>query len=169
MLRRTLPFARGLCTLFLFLALTVSPAWSQKPAPGSQSPILNPVLPVGVQRGQPADLLLTGTNLAGLTGVALGTPAEVTIPTADKNGEDNAKLKVQLKLPADTPLGLYALRLATKRGLSNIQLLAVDEEAANRPGLVVGHRLCSLRLVHRDLPRALAKCIASAGLLFIVR
>ncbi len=34
---------------------------------------------------------------------------------------------MQLKLPTKTPLGLYPLRLATRRGLSNLRLLAVDD------------------------------------------
>ncbi len=116
-----------LFTVLVLLGLAATPGWSQKPPPGSQAPTLNAFLPVGVQRGQPVELLLTGTNLAGPTGLTLGTPAEVTIPTTDKNGTDNAKLKVQVKLPADTPLGLYAIRLGTKRGLSNPQLIAVDD------------------------------------------
>jgi hypothetical protein len=87
---------------------------------------VNALQPAGVQRGQMVELSLTGTNLAGPTALSLGIPAEVTFPTTDKNGQDNAKLKVQLKLPPDTPLGLYPLRLATKRGLSNVQIVAVD-------------------------------------------
>jgi hypothetical protein len=123
MIRRTL----CLSAVVFLIGLLATPAWSQKPPPGSQAPTLNAFLPAGLQRGQSVELSLTGTNLAGPTGVALGTPADVTIPTTDKNGQDNAKLKVQIKVPADTPLGLYPLRLATKRGLSNVHLIAVDE------------------------------------------
>jgi hypothetical protein len=127
MIRRTLRLVLFVFGLAALLGLAVSPGWSQKPVPGAQAPNLNAFVPIGLQRGKSADLTLTGVNLAGPTGVSLGTPAEVTIPTADKNGTDNAKLKVQLKLPAETPLGLYPLRLATKRGLSNIHLVAVDD------------------------------------------
>jgi hypothetical protein len=111
----------------LLVDLVAVPAWSQKPPPGSQAPTLNAFLPIGLQRGQVTELVLTGTNLAGPTGFSLGTAAEITIPMADKNGQDNTKLKVQLKVPAQTPLGLYPLRLATKRGLSNYRLVAVDD------------------------------------------
>jgi hypothetical protein len=125
--RRILRFALAFWGLILVFGLAVPPGWSQKPAPGAQAPTLNPLLPIGLQRGQPVELLLTGANLAGPTGISLGTPVEASIPTADKNGQDNAKLKVQLKMPADTPLGLYPLRVATARGLSNFRLVAVDD------------------------------------------
>lgn len=127
MIRRICRWLPFLSTFALAIGFLATPSQAQKPAPGSQSPTLNVCMPLGVQRGKPADLLLLGTNLAGPTGLSLGTPADITVPTADKNGLDNAKLKVQLKVPADTPLGLYPLRLATKRGLSNLQLVAVDE------------------------------------------
>jgi hypothetical protein len=126
MLRRCL---RWLCCLSAAVLFGLIPtrAWSQKPPPGSQAPTVNAFVPVGLQRGQAVEVTLTGTNLANPTGVSLGAPVEVTIPTADKNGTDNAKFKVQLKLPADMPIGLYPLRLATKRGLSNLRLVAIDD------------------------------------------
>lgn len=127
MMRRTLRASLSLVTLAVLVTLGATPGWSQKPVPGSRAPNLNAFIPVGLQRGQSVELLLTGVNLAGPTGLALGTPAEVVIPTTDKNGQDNVKLKVQLKLPADTPLGLYPMRLATQRGLSNLRLVAVDD------------------------------------------
>jgi hypothetical protein len=127
MTRRFFRAALYVLVLAVFVGLFATPGWSQKPLPGSRAPNLNAFVPVGLQRGQPVDLLLTGVNLAGPTGLTLGTPASVTFPPADKNGQDNAKLKVQLKLPADTPLGLYPLRLATARGLSNLRLVAVDD------------------------------------------
>ena len=114
-------------TLAVLIGFIATDGRAQKPPPAAQAPTVNACLPVGVQRGKPAEMLLTGTNLAGPTGLTLGTAAQVTFPTTDKNGQDNAKLKVQLTLPPGTPLGLYPLRLATKRGLSNIQLIAVDE------------------------------------------
>src|SRR5258708_20903930 len=127
MMRRTLRASLSLVTLAALVTLGATPGWSQKPVPGSRAPNLNAFVPVGLQRGHATELLLTGVNLAGPTGLTLGTPAEVVIPILDKNGQDNAKLKVQLRVPADTPLGLYPLRLATQRGLSNLRLIAVDD------------------------------------------
>src|SRR5260370_13884591 len=127
MMRCTLRASLSLVSLTLLIALGATPGWSQKPVPGSRAPNLNAFVPVGVQRGESVELLLTGVNLSGPTGLTLGTPAAVVIPILDKNGQDNAKLKVQLRVPADTPLGLFPFRLATQRGLSNLRLIAIDE------------------------------------------
>ncbi|MCC6421709.1 MAG: pre-peptidase C-terminal domain-containing protein [Gemmataceae bacterium] len=129
-LRRFLPTA----ALLALIALTCGPrpnAWGQKPPPPSkpspQAPVLGPVAPLGVQRGTTVDLTLTGTNLAGPTGLLLTFPAKVTIPTDRKNGEDNTKLRVRLNVPADAPLGPHGFRLATTRGMSNLRLFCVDD------------------------------------------
>src|SRR5262249_37481259 len=80
-----------------------------------------------VQRGTTLDLLLTGSNLAGPTGLFLGFPAKVTIPDTEMNGQDNAKLKVRLEVRADVPMGYYPLRLAAAGGMSNLRVFCVDE------------------------------------------
>ena len=116
------------------LALTVAafsllaPLGNTQPpplAPDPKAPVLNPVAPLGVQRGTSIDLTLTGANLAGPTGLLLSFPARVTIPTEANNGKDNGKLLVHLDVPADAPLGFHTLRLATSRGISNFRLLLV--------------------------------------------
>jgi hypothetical protein len=112
------------------LGLLLAPAsWSQQkpPPPNPNAPNLAMPFPMGVQRGTTLDLSLTGGNLANPTGFWAGFPAKVTIPTEDKNGSDNAKLKVRIAVPADAPLGLYACRLANKQGVSNLRLFCVDD------------------------------------------
>lgn len=105
--------------------------WAQKPPPpgkpNPQAPVLNAPTPLGVQRGTTLELTLTGTNLADPTGLLVGFPAQVTIPTDNKNGQDNTKLRVRLEVPADAPLGAHPLRLATTRGMSNLRLFCVDD------------------------------------------
>src|ERR1022692_2231161 len=85
------------CALLIFGG-TVS--WGQKPPPAavgnSQAPVLAMPMPLGMQRGTTMELLLTGANLAGPTGLMTGFPAQVTISSEDKNGQDNSKLKVRL-------------------------------------------------------------------------
>src|SRR5262249_50402869 len=73
------------------------------------------------------ELQLTGTNLAGPTGLVLDFPAKIDIPKGDKNGEDNAKLKVVIDIPADAPVGPHLLRLATTRGMANLRVFSVDD------------------------------------------
>src|SRR5262245_15346160 len=89
--------------------------------PNPQAPVLSAATPLGMQRGTALELTLTGTNLAGPTGLWTSFPAKVTIPTDNKNGEDNAKLRVRLEVPSDAPIGYGVIRLATTRGMSNLR------------------------------------------------
>jgi hypothetical protein len=123
----------------LVLVSLVGLLWSsenlsaQKPpppvAPNPQAPVLALAAPLGMQRGTTLALTLTGTNLAGPTGLSASFPVTITIPTDNKNGADNTKLRVQLEVPADAPLGYHAIRLATTRGISNIRLFCIDDLA----------------------------------------
>lgn len=118
------------------LALLVLPwvildALSQAP-PGQaqgnpQAPNLAMPVPLGIQRGTSLELTLTGTNLAEPTGMWTTMPAAITIPTDNNNGKDNSKLRVQVAVPKDAPLGFHPLRLATARGISNLRLFCVDD------------------------------------------
>ena len=109
--------------------LPVGPSWAQKPPPPAnpQAPTINPLTQPGIQRGQSLELILTGTNLASPTGVVLGCPAKVTSPTDNKNGQDNTKVTVRIDVPADTPVGWYAFRYATLKGVSNLRVFCVDD------------------------------------------
>jgi hypothetical protein len=112
----------------LLIPLSSRQGMSQKPpAPNPQAPVLKPAFPLGMQRGTTLDLTLTGSNLAQPTGVWTSFPAKVTIPTEGNNGKDNAKLVVRLEVPKDTPIGFHALRLATRRGMSNLRLFCIDD------------------------------------------
>lgn len=119
--------ACGLVSLFFCSA----PGWAQKPPPpqpvNPQAPVITMAGPLGMQRGGALELTITGTNLAGATGLFTGFPAKVTIPTDNKNLENNAQLKVKLEVPADTPIGYYPFRLATTRGISNLRTFCVDD------------------------------------------
>jgi hypothetical protein len=81
-----------------------------------------------MQRGTAPELALTGTNLAEPVALWTNIPgAKVTIPTDANNGKEPTKLRVKLDVPKEVPLGLYALRLATARGMSNLRLFCVDD------------------------------------------
>jgi hypothetical protein len=80
-----------------------------------------------MQRGTTLDLTLTGTNLAEPTGLWTSFPAKVAIPTEGNNGKDNGKLLVRLEVPKDAPAGFHAIRLATRRGMSNLRLFCIDD------------------------------------------
>jgi len=74
-----------------------------------------------------------------LTGKALNDPIEVylelprpsgvkaSIPTDAKNGTEPTRLRVRFDVPKDAPLGVYPIRVLTRRGLSNFRLLCIDD------------------------------------------
>jgi hypothetical protein len=117
--------------LVAFLFPSLSTALAQPLPPGTpvnpQAPNLQPVLPLGMQRGTTLEVTLTGTNLAGPTGVWTSFPAKVTIPTDGGNGKNNNSLKIKLEVPKHAPLGFHSLRLATTRGMSNSRLFCIDD------------------------------------------
>jgi hypothetical protein len=113
-----------------FLALYLGDGRAQKPPPlpvNPQAPVLKPAVPLGMQRGTTLDLTLSGTNLAEPTGLWTSFPAKATIPTEGNNGKDNGKLLVRLEVPKDAPLGFHSIRLATRRGMSNLRLFCIDD------------------------------------------
>lgn len=93
--------------------------------PAPQAPTLTTPASLGGKRGTAVELTLTGTNLADPTALLLGVPAKVSF-VEDKK-PDPAKLKVKVEIPADTPIGLYTVRVATKHGVSNMRPFVVDE------------------------------------------
>jgi hypothetical protein len=95
--------------------------------PAPQTPTLTTPANLGVKKGETAELTLTGTNLADPLNVLLSCPGKVTIPTDNKNGTEPAKLRVKVELPADCPIGLHTIRVATKQGVSNFRPFVVDE------------------------------------------
>src|SRR2546430_2378753 len=107
------------------------PVRAQKPPPpgkpNPQAPVLNMPSPLGMQRGTTLEITLTGTNLAEPTELLVPAPLKAIIPTDNKNGLDNTKLRVWVQVPADAPLGYHSLRLATTRGLSNLRLFCIDD------------------------------------------
>ncbi|HZV07190.1 MAG TPA: hypothetical protein VE999_19060 [Gemmataceae bacterium] len=113
----------------LLLPVCIGDGRAQKPpAVNPQAPVLNPAVPLGMQRGTTLDLTLTGNNLAGPTGLWTSFPVKkVVIPTEGNNGKDNGKLLVRLEVPKDAPLGFHAIRLATRRGMSNLRLFCIDD------------------------------------------
>ena len=95
--------------------------------PNPQAPTIAMSSPLGIRRGTSLDLTLTGANLAEPTGLWTSFPAKVAIPADSNNGKDNAKLRVRLEVPKDAPIGFHAIRLATRRGVSNLRLFCVDD------------------------------------------
>jgi hypothetical protein len=104
---------------------------AQKPPPpvppNPRAPVLALTGPAGMQRGTTRDITLTGSNLAGPTGVNTSFAAKITIPRDNKNGTESTKLRIRLEVPKDAPLGFHVMRLATSQGISNLRIFCVDD------------------------------------------
>jgi hypothetical protein len=127
---RSFPESLHFGIAIILIPVCIADGRAQKPpapAGNPQAPVLKPALPLGMQRGTTLDLTLTGSNLAEPIGLWTSFPAKATIPTEGNNGKDNGKLLVRLEVPKDVPLGFHALRLATRRGMSNLRLFCIDD------------------------------------------
>ena len=121
---------RFACSMFVAWFSAYASIRAQEPPPtppNPQAPVLGPAVPLGMQRGTTMELTLTGANLTEPTGVWTSFPGRVTIPTDKNNGKEPGKLRVQLDVPGDAPLGFHSLRLATAHGMSNLRLFCIDE------------------------------------------
>jgi hypothetical protein len=94
------------------------------PAAPATAPTLTTSANLGARPGATAELVLTGTNLAGATDVWTSFGGKATIPDGQK---DAAKLKVTIAVPADAKPGLHIMRVATTAGASNLRPICLDE------------------------------------------
>lgn len=125
-------YCSQVCLALGILFLATMPGTAQKkalpPARNPAAPQISPLVPLGIQRGATIELAITGSNLAGPLQLLTTIPqANTTIPTDSGNGKDAAKLRAFLAVPAGAPIGIYALRIATPQGLSNVRLFCVDD------------------------------------------
>lgn len=85
-------------------------------------PALSRLSPVGVQRGTESELSLIGARLGDAEELLFYEPGiEVLSLAAEKDNQ----VQVKLRIAAEARVGLHAVRLRTKTGLSDIRLLAV--------------------------------------------
>src|SRR5437868_535763 len=90
--------------------------------PSPQAPTLTTPASLGMKQGASAELVLTGTNLTDATAVLLSCPGKAEIVAEAKDAKPDAtKLKVKVELPADVPVGMHTIRVATKHGVSNFR------------------------------------------------
>lgn len=115
----------GLSCLGVFLSLAVfsERAWSQAAIPSIGS-----TAPQGAAPGQTVDVKIRGGNLAAPTQFWASFPVEAVLPTEIAgNGTNAGEITYRLKLPADAPLGVHGVRVATVQGVSNLKLFVLDD------------------------------------------
>jgi hypothetical protein len=92
-------------------------------ARASAAPQLANVFPRGLQSGGTTTLTLDGAELAGGPRLLIDLPLAAV---AVRDGAADNRVQLDVTLDASVPPGLYALRLANSRGISNAVLVAVD-------------------------------------------
>jgi hypothetical protein len=113
-------FCTGVC---LWAAVSSERAYSQ-----AAIPTIGSTLPQGAAPGQTVDVKVRGGNLAAPTQFWSSFPVEAVLPTEIAgNGTNAAEITYRLKLPADAPLGVHGLRVATAQGISNLKLFVLDD------------------------------------------
>ncbi|MGH7192555.1 MAG: PPC domain-containing protein, partial [Candidatus Saccharimonadales bacterium] len=107
------------------VAISARDVAAQPPSIGDKSP--SAALP-----GQATDLTLFGGNLAAPTAVWSNMPgAKIELaPGVDGNGAKADQVVYRFTPSAETPVGIYGLRLATGKGGSNLRLVMVDDLAS---------------------------------------
>ena len=107
------------------------------PAANAAAPQIDVLTRIGARRGSTIDLTLTGKNLADPVGLSLTFAANAKFLPAKSVSTAATSLGVRLEIPTDAPLGLQSIRLATKRGISNMRFFCIDDlpEAVKQPGI----------------------------------
>lgn len=109
---------RVLIVRALLLALLAGPA-----AGFAQSPSLTHTSPGALAPGQTLAFTLHGANLTGATNLWTGFGANLL----SANAANASAAMFQLSVPADAPVGIHALRVASVNGVSSPVLLMVDD------------------------------------------
>ncbi|MGE3313902.1 MAG: hypothetical protein AB7O26_02215 [Planctomycetaceae bacterium] len=119
-----------LTTAALLALLSSTTAEAQVPSIGGFSP-------QAVKPGQATDVKVRGGGLAGVSDVWIGFNCQAALtPDVKDNGKNAAEVSYRLTVPADVPVGIYGVRVATPGGVSPLRLLAVDDlpSVAQSPG-----------------------------------
>lgn len=89
-------------------------------------PFVEEVDPPVLRRGVSTQVTLRGEHLEQAAGVWISfptTPVTATVVSQD----DPHEVTLDIAVPADAPLGMHGLRLATHSGLSNVHIILIDD------------------------------------------
>jgi hypothetical protein len=118
-IQETRAMMRKLVGLTLTLSLTITAGLL------ADSPQIASVTPFGIQRGVATDLTISGANLKGKPRIIASFGFQ--LDPAAVNDQDPANLKVKLTAAAETPVGVYPVRVQTEGGLSNPFLVSIGQ------------------------------------------
>lgn len=102
----------------------------------AQPPTLSHAVPGAIAPGKSTDVTFFGGNLAGATGLWSSQPFSTELATGiEQNGQKPGEVVYRFHASAETPLGIFGVRVATGKGTSNVRLLMVDDlPSVNRSG-----------------------------------
>ncbi len=86
-------------------------------------PHIKDITPSGIRRGEPADVVISGANLAGNPRLI----APFSSRSEPAKGSDASAWKVKLTVASDVAVGVYPVRIQTEDGVSNPFLFAVGQ------------------------------------------
>lgn len=98
----------------------------QSSAADADAPKINDIRPYGVKRGEPAEVTINGSGLAGSPVFVAPFPLAIEVLP----NSDGGNFRVKVTVPASIGLGVYPVRVKTDDGISNPFLLAVGQVAA---------------------------------------
>ncbi|NQV24023.1 MAG: hypothetical protein HQ518_06605 [Rhodopirellula sp.] len=90
------------------------------------TPFIETVDPPVLQRGAVTRVTLRGADLRQAVGVWTSLPTSPVSSSIISSSNLN-EVTLDITVPADAPLGMHGLRLATQSGLSNVHLVLIDE------------------------------------------
>lgn len=97
----------------------------------AEPPTLSHTVPSAVRPGEVTEVAFLGTQLAGGVGVWTSFPAQAELDPSDpENGKRGDRIKYRVAVPAETPVGVAGIRIATTGGISNLRLVMVDDLAS---------------------------------------
>lgn len=97
----------------------------------AQVPLFQRTIPLGISAGVTTTLRMSGTGLTDIREVwasfPTATPIEVVPPADPKAKPDPTRAALRVQPAADVVPGIYAMRIVTAGGVSNLRLVLVDD------------------------------------------
>lgn len=94
----------------------------------AQSPTISATSPQAVAPGKTTDLVISGGNLVGVSGVWASFKNQAT-PSPDEkdNGKNAGRFVYRFNVPADVQVGVHGIRVVTDKGVSPLRMILVDD------------------------------------------
>jgi hypothetical protein len=117
----------AVCAVVIFiLAIQFAACVSAETKVHVAGPFIEHISPPTLCRGRTNHIHVFGRELDGALDLWTSTPG-VEIKASVSGQSDSQQGSFDVEVPADAPLGLYGLRVATRSGLSNVHIFLIDE------------------------------------------